>query len=113
MTNQSKERLSIHMEDSMDIIKETFHIYWSENKYTPELSRFVLFTSKDMSQYGYVYVKPVEIEVEAPTDFDPRAAKLASLREEEKRVRAEFQARITELQRQQSELLAIEMVEAA
>lgn len=97
------------MDNSQSTIKETFHIYWSENKYDPEASRFVIFTGKEMSQYGYVYVKPVDIEVEAPTDFDPRAAKLASLKEEEQRVRAEFTKRITELQRQQSELLALEM----
>lgn len=105
MTNQSKERLSIDMADCDDVIKETVHLYWHE-----VLQRWVVCTSKDLSQYGgYIYVKAVEVEIPVPDDFDPRAAKLQTLREEEKRVRAEFQARITELQRQQSELLALEM----
>jgi hypothetical protein len=92
-------------------IKTTLHIYWQENRYDDEKGgKFVLFTSKGtMEQYGYIYVCPVDIEVPEPEGFDPRATKIAFLREEEQRVRAEFQKRITEIQREISQCMALEM----
>ena len=104
-TAQHAAPLSISMEDCSEdepTIKSTVHLHWTE------YGGFTLSTCKDLG-HPFVYVKPVEVEVPVPVNFDPRAAKLASLKEEEQRVRAEFQARITELQRQQSELLALEM----
>lgn len=117
MTNQSKETLSV---DPIDLIEdaeeptitETQHLYWLEAPYEERGGKFMLMPSNKVGA-PFVYVKPVEVTVAVPAHFDVSSAKLAGLREEEKRVRAEFQARITELQRQQSELLAIEMVEAA
>jgi hypothetical protein len=104
--------LSISMEDTTDeprTIRGTLHVYWQERSYAPEGGKFVLFNSEDMAQYGYIYVQAVEVEVPEPEGFDPRATKLQHLRDEEQRIRAEFTARITELQRQQAELLALEM----
>ena len=113
MTNQSKERLSAFEVDLIEdfnepTITETQHLYWLETPYDESGGRFVLMATNTVGA-PFVYVRPVEVTVPVPHDFNPRAAKLAGLREEEKRVRAEFQARITELQRQQSELLALEM----
>ena len=110
-TAQHAAPLSISMEDLTEddlVIRETQHIYWLETPYDERPGKFMLMPSNKVGA-PFVYVGPVEVEVPAPRNFDPRAAKLASLKEEEQRVRAEFQARITELQRQQSELLALEM----
>lgn len=94
----------------MKTIKETLHIYWQEDLFDKERGgKFLLFGSKDMAQYGYIYVSPAVVEVPVPANFDPRAAKLASLQEEERKTRADFTRRITEIQRQIGELLALEM----
>jgi hypothetical protein len=69
---------------------------------------FIVFMS-DMSDYGYIQVgEPVEFEFQVPDDFDTRDAELSRLEKEEKGIRAAFTARITELQRQKAQLLAIE-----
>jgi hypothetical protein len=53
------------------------------------------------------------IEVEIPDDFDPRPQQIAALDEQINKVRAEFTARINELQDQKARLLAIEYVAEA
>lgn len=113
MTNQSKERLSalevdLIEEDEEPTLTEAQHLYWLVTPYGERGGKFTLL-STDKVGAPFVYVRPVEITVPVPAHFDVRAAKLKSIKEEEQRVRAEFQARITELQRQQSELLALEM----
>lgn len=66
------------------------------------------FQQCDMSEYGYVTVMPHEIEVEVPDDFDPRPKQVAALEAEKQKARAEFHARVTEIDRQIQSLLAIE-----
>lgn len=86
--------------------KQTFtqHLYWDELR-----NEFELWASANMSSNYSVYIAPVEVEAEVPDNFDVRAAKLAHIKGQEKKLRAEFQARLTELQRQAQELMAIEM----
>lgn len=92
-------------------MKQTFtmHLYW--NKY----SGFQLFATDTLKGDGYnCYIHPVEVEVEVPDDFDPKAAEVAALRAEEVKLRAAYQARVTEIHRRINSLLAIEnCVEAA
>lgn len=49
-----------------------------------------------------------EFEVETPDDFDPRPQQVAALQAAKQKVRAEFAARITEIEKQISELTCIE-----
>jgi hypothetical protein len=49
-----------------------------------------------------------DIEVEIPDNFDPRPAKLAALRKLKQDVKAEFAAKVVEIDRRINELLAIE-----
>lgn len=81
----------------------TMHLYWDDISHEYEL-----YAAKSMNSRFLLYVGPVEVEALVPEKFDVRAAKLAAIKTEETRLRAEFQARITELQRQASELLALE-----
>jgi hypothetical protein len=60
-----------------------------------------------------VPVREHSIEVEIPDDFDPRPQQVAALDAEISKVRAEFTARINELQEQKARLLAIEYVAEA
>ena len=60
-----------------------------------------------------VPVREHSIEVEISDDFDPRPQQVAALDEQIAKTRAEFTARINELQEQKSRLLAIEYVAEA
>ena len=66
------------------------------------------FNKCDLSEHGYVTVMPHEIDVEVPDDFDPRPQQVAALEAEKQKARAEFHARVTEIDRQIQSLLAIE-----
>lgn len=87
-------------------MKQSFdlHLYWDELR-----NEFEIWASGNMSSHYTVYVGPVTVEAEVPERFDVRAAKLASIKAQEMKLRAEFQARLTELQRQAQELMALEM----
>lgn len=77
---------------------------------TSNYDEYQFFTC-EMKEYGYATVMPYSIEVEIPDAFDPAAAQVALLEAEKQKARAEFQARITEIDRQIQSLLAIEHVE--
>jgi hypothetical protein len=57
---------------------------------------------------GFVTVQPHSFEVDVPDNFDPRPAMVKKLEAERERVRADFAARITEIDSQIRNLLAIE-----
>ena len=57
---------------------------------------------------GRVFVKEHTTEIEVPDDFDPRQQQVAALEAEKQKARAEFHARVTEIDRQIQSLLAIE-----
>ena len=57
---------------------------------------------------GRVFVTEHTTEIEVPDDFDPRPQQVAALIAEKQKARAEFLARVTEIDRQIQSLLAIE-----
>lgn len=57
----------------------------------------------------YVLVGPHEIIAEIPDSFDPRQKLAENLRAEKKRLQAEFNKRVTEIDRQIQTYLAIEV----
>jgi hypothetical protein len=57
---------------------------------------------------GRVFVKEHTTEIEVPDDFDPRPQQVAALEAEKQKARADFQRRVTEIDRQIQSLLAIE-----
>ena len=62
-----------------------------------------------LSVDGRVFVKEHLTTVEVPDDFDPRPQQVAALEAEKQKARAEFHARVTEIDRQIQSLLAIEV----
>ena len=58
---------------------------------------------------GRVFVTEHTTTVEVPDDFDPRPQQVAALEAAKQETRAEFQARITEIDRQIQSLMAIEV----
>ena len=69
--------------------------------------RFCFYAGK-MDEYGHATVMPYSFEVDIPDEFDPRAKQVELLRAEKTKAMAEFQARITEIDRQISKLTALE-----
>ena len=57
---------------------------------------------------GLVFVTEHTTTIEVPDDFDPRPQQVAALEAEKQKARAEFQKRITDIDRQIQSLLAIE-----
>jgi hypothetical protein len=64
--------------------------------------------SATMSGPEWTVIREHSFEIDLPDDFDPRALQIAALEAEKQKVRAEFAARITEIDRQISKLQALE-----
>jgi hypothetical protein len=56
----------------------------------------------------YTYVGDQEIEIEVPDGYDPRAKKIAALEEKKKKIMADYQKTVTEINAKISKLQAIE-----
>lgn len=87
------------------------HIYYDTSRHADAKWTFHVL---DMRQWepqhrcGRVWVQEHSFAVDVPDDFDPRADQISTLREEQRRVRAEFAKRIRDLDDQINSLLAIE-----
>lgn len=57
----------------------------------------------------YVQLCPHTITFDLPEGWDPRAQRIDALRKEEKKLRADFHVRVTEIQAQINKLQALEM----
>lgn len=68
------------------------------------------FSHYDSSKYdeAQVVVQEHSFEVEVPDNFDPREGLVANLEREKRRISAEFQAKVTQINAQIQSLLAIE-----
>ena len=69
---------------------------------------FYTFKPKPENWPYLVIVSEHSIEVEVPDDFDPRPELVKSLQEQQKKARADFEKLCTDIQRQISELQALE-----
>lgn len=70
------------------------------------------FWPAEMSDRYNTVVGPAAFTYDIPDDWDPRPAKIAALEELRRKVRAEFAAKITEIEGEISKLLSLEMAEA-
>ena len=66
------------------------------------------FAEQDMTSFGWVKIGTAEISVELFDDKEIIVNKLAVLDEAEKRVKADAENKLTEIERQRQQLLAIE-----
>lgn len=93
------------------------YVYWERSEYTGE-ERFTLLpwdmrTWPAKEQSGRIFVKEIETVFEAPEDFDPVSKQIDALKAEKAQAMADFQARVTEIDRQIQSLLAIEHTEVS
>ena len=89
------------------VIKGFIH-YKNPQAWERNNNGFMHSTAGDLSMAGYIKVQAHDLEIEVPDNFDPRPQQVAALQAEQKKVRAEFAARIVELDRQISTLTCLE-----
>lgn len=83
-------------------------VYWVQ--YDDMKPYLTLYESAGMGKQSpnWTIVREMDIDIEAPEDFDPRPQQIASLREKKKEVQAELQVKINNIDEQIQRLLAIE-----
>ena len=93
-------------------ITTKMYVFWRKSDYTGEeefgLIAWDFRTWDANSRGGRVFVKEIEVTFDVPDDFNPVPEQLAILEAAKQKARAEFQARVTEIDRQIQSLLAIE-----
>lgn len=67
----------------------------------------------ERSRDGRIFVKEHATVIDVPDDFNPLPCQIAALEAQKQKARADFQRKVTEIDRQIQSLLAIEHVEAA
>ena len=90
-------------------VKVTAHIHyvnypWDDNK-------FKIFSCKLDGDESHIYIGSQEVEIDVPDNYDPRPAQIAALQELHKKAAADYQSKVTEIQRRISELQALEFTE--
>jgi len=71
--------------------------------------RFYESDMSDVPSLDVVLIKPHEFEVDIPDDFDPRPAQIKALEAKEKEAAAAFYSMQVDIQRQISQLQALEV----
>jgi hypothetical protein len=70
---------------------------------------FTHYDPRNFKDPKELFVCEHSFTAEVPDNFDPRLSQVDALREEEKKLRAEFTARVTEINARIQSLLALEM----
>ena len=70
-------------------------------------------TSSKEDTESAIFVRQIEVQIEAPDNFDPTASQVAALLREKERIGAEFAAKIAEVNERLSKLQAIEHTDAS
>ena len=88
-------------------VKTTIYIHhqqytWEEN------SSYCVFSHKLDDSEIRTYVGEQEIEIDVPDDYDPRAQKIAALEEQKRKVMADYQKTVNDINVRISNLQAIE-----
>lgn len=72
--------------------------------------RYTHFPFPDMAPlHGQVKVMPYDLEVEIPDNFDIRPGLVEGLKQQRTDLAAEFQQKVTQIDRQIAQILALEM----
>lgn len=95
-------------------ITQTVFVHYDTDRLCESIgwSRWDLRRSKSRDD-SYVFVGAVEVTFDVPDDFDPRPSQVKALEAKKRELQAQFAAAVTEIERQISQLQAIEHTEAA
>ena len=88
-------------------IKTTVHIHYQQNPWENE-GKFIVFYCHLDDTKDRTYVGAQEIEIEVPDSYDPRAQQVAALETLKKKVMADYQKSVMDINHRISKLLALE-----
>ena len=88
-------------------IKTTVHIYFNQYSWENKGDYTVFSCILDDTE-SCTYVGEQEIEIDVPDDYDPRAQKIAALEKHKKKVMADYQKMVTDINEKISKLQALE-----
>lgn len=89
-------------------IKTTVHIHYQQNSWENE-GKFIVFYCRLDDTKDRTYVKEQEIEIEVPDSYDPRSQQVAALETLKKKVMADYQKSVMDINHRISKLLALEL----
>jgi GH35 family endo-1,4-beta-xylanase len=85
----------------------TAHLHYL--KFTwEEKGEYELFTCKFKDDENRTYIGELQLEIDVPDDYDPRAQQIAALEKQKQQVMADSQKTITEIDGKISNLKALE-----
>lgn len=87
-------------------VKTTIHIHYCQWSWE-ETGNYEVFSVKLDDNEHRTYVGEQEIEIEVPENYDPRAQKIAALEAHKRKVMADFQKTIEDINTRISNLQAI------
>jgi hypothetical protein len=88
-------------------IKTIVHIHHQQYAWE-DVPTYTLFSVRLDDNEGRTYVGTQDIEIYVPDDYDPRAQKIAALEKHKKKVMADYQKTLTEINDRISNLQALE-----
>jgi hypothetical protein len=93
-------------------MKETIkgYVYYVKYDFAPKpMLRWNASATLGEASAEWVLIGPHDFDVECPDSFDPRPQQIAAIDSAITKARAEFTARLNELQEQKNKLLCLEM----
>lgn len=91
--------------------KLTAHIHFVKYSWETE-GKFELFNVKLNDTEYRTFVNEQEIEIEVPDGYDPRAQQIAALEKQKRKVMADFQKSVEEINERISNLQALEYTDS-
>jgi hypothetical protein len=88
-------------------IKLTAHIHYVKYNFE-EVGEYQIFSCQLSDAEHRTYVGEQEVEVEVPDNYDPRAQQIAALEKQKRKVMADFQKSVEEINERISNLQALE-----
>lgn len=82
---------------------------WDSGSFVIDGMKYDFWQYEGMQSSGYALVAPLTVKVQMPDNFNPNGQFVAALEQQKKKAMAEFQNRITEIDRQISQFQAITM----
>lgn len=71
--------------------------------------QFDFWSVDPKGEIDLITIKPIEIEVDVPDDFDPRIHQIGALEKSKQKLRSAFAAKVTEIDARINKLMALEM----
>ncbi len=88
-------------------VKVTVHVYCTQYSWEPTGQYQVIYTKLDDDEFR-THVCEQEIEIEVPDGYDPRAQKIEALQEKKRKIMADYQKTVSDINHRINNLQALE-----